>query len=283
MRIATRILVAIVLAVIGIGPQLGAQTMRTVAGNRQIGSQTELDVTVEFAAGRLTIGRDETGMLYRAKVVYDEEQFEPLLDYSAADHTLRVGVDGIRGTHGKDHDGKQELRLDVTPKVPVTFDIKFGAAKADLDLGGLNLRRAEVNTGATDATVRFSTPTTGRCDELTFHVGAAQFKTETLGNSRCQHLEFMGGVGGLTLDFSGDWGGVTRPTADISVGLGSLTLRLPRNVGVQIDISGVFSSFDRSGMIKRDGAYFSPNYDTATTKLVLNVKSALGSVDVAWR
>lgn len=283
MRIATRIFVAILLAVLGTGPVLSAQTMRTVAGNRQIGSQTALDVTVEFAAGRLTIGRDETGMLYRARVVYDEERFEPLLDYSAGDHSLRVGVDGLKGVHGGDHDTKQELRLDVTPKVPVTFDIKFGAGEAEVDLGGLNLRRAEINTGATDARIRFSTPTTGRCDNLTFHVGAASFKTEQLGNARCQHVEFMGGVGDLTLDFAGDWGGVTRPTADISVGLGSLTLRLPRNIGVQIDISRVFSSFDQSGMIKRDGAYFSPNYDTATTKLVLNVKSALGSVDVAWR
>lgn len=266
------------------GTPLAAQTLRTLAGNRQIAGHDRLNVRVQFAAGRLTVGRDETGVLYRARVVYDEDRFEPMLDYSPGDHRLMVGVNGLKGVRGSDHKGmKQELRLDVSPRVPVRFDIKFGAGEAELDLGGLNLTRAEINTGATDATVRFSTPTTGRCGDLTIHVGAAEFKTEQLGNSRCERFEVMGGVGDLTLDFTGDWGSQPRPRADISVGLGSLTLRLSRTVGVQIDIARVFSSFDQSGLIKWDGAYYSPNFDSATTKLRLNVKSALGSVNVEWR
>lgn len=283
MRLLTSVFIAVVLTLVG-GAPLSAQTMRTMAGNRQIGKQDALNVEIQFAAGHLMVGRDETGMLYRAKIVYDEEGFEPLLDYSASEHSLLVGVEGIKGVRNHDHDhGKQSLRLDVSPKVPVRFDIKFGAAEAELDLGGLNLTRAEINTGATDATVRFSTPTTGRCGDLTIHVGAAQFKTEQLGNSRCERFEFMGGVGDLTLDFTGDWGTQPRPRADISVGLGSLTLRLPRDVGVQIDLARVFSTFDQSGLIKRDGAYYSPNFDSAAIKLRLNVKSALGSVNVEWR
>lgn len=282
MRLLTTVFITVVLTLAG-GAPLSAQTMRTMAGNRQIGKQDALNVEIQFAAGHLMVGRDETGMLYRAKIVYDEERYEPLLDYSAAERSLLVGVEGIKGRHSQDHDGKQSLRLDVSPKVPVRFDIKFGAAEAELDLGGLNLTRAEINTGATDATVRFSTPTTGRCGDLTIHVGAAAFKAEQLGNSRCERFEFMSGVGELTLDFTGDWGSQPRPRADISVGLGSLTLRLPRDIGVQIDIARVFSSFDQSGLIKRDGAYYSPNFESATTKLRLSVKSALGSVNVEWR
>lgn len=283
MSLFTRAFLALLLTVAG-SASLSAQTMRTMAGNRQIGTQDALNVEIQFAAGHLVVGRDETGMLYRAKIVYDEEAYEPLLDYSAAERSLLVGVDGIKGARNHDHEhDKQSLRLDVSPKVPVRFDIKFGAAQAELDLGGLNLTGAEINTGATDATVRFSTPTTGRCGDLTIHVGAAAFKAEQLGNSRCERLEFMGGVGDLTLDFTGDWGSQPRPRADISVGLGSLTLRLPRDIGVQIDIARVFSTFDQAGMIKRDGAYYSPNFDSAATKLRLSVKSALGSVNVEWR
>jgi hypothetical protein len=282
MTLLTRLFVAIVLT-LSAGASLDAQTMRTVTGNRQIGTQDHLNVEVQFAAGHLTIGRDETGGLYRAKLVYDEDHFEPLMDYSLSGHSLLVGVDHIKGTRSNDDGVKQELRLNVSPRVPTGFDIKFGAAEADIDLGGLNLTRAEINTGATDATVRFSTPTTGRCSGLTIHVGAAAFKAEELGNSRCERLEFMGGVGDLTLDFTGDWGSQPRPSADISVGLGSLTLRLPRNVGIQVDIARVFSSFDQSGLVKRDGAYYSPNFESAATKLRLNVKSAMGSVNVEWR
>lgn len=282
MSLLARLFVAVVLTLAG-GASLSAQTMRTVTGNRQIGKQDELNVHVQFSAGLLKIGRDETGVLYRAKIVYDEERYEPLMDFSAGEQSLLVGVDGIKGARSHDDGGKQELRLNVSPKVPTRFDIKFGAAEADVDLGGLNLTRAEINTGATDATVRFSSPTTGRCGDLTIHVGAASFHAEQIGNSRCERLEFVGGVGDLTLDFTGDWGTQPRPRADISVGLGSLTLRLPRDIGIQIDIARVFSSFDQSGLIKRDGAYYSPNFDGTPTKLRLNVKSAMGSVNVVWR
>ncbi len=281
MNVASRLLVALLLALAG-GP-LSAQTLRTLAGNRQLSGQDELNVNVTFAAGRLAIGRDDSGMLYRARVVYDEDRFEPILAYAAPDRSLTVGVSGLRGVGHRDEGAKQEVRLDVSPRVPVRFNIKFGAGEADVDLGGLNLVRAEINTGATDATVRFSTPTTGRCENATFHVGAAAFRAERLANARCRTLDFAGGVGDLTLDFSGDWGPVSRPEVDVSVGMGSLTLRFPRTVGVRLDVARLFSSFERSGLVQRDGAYYSPNYDSAAVRVHLDVKAALGSIDVQWQ
>ena len=95
MRLLRRVVLAILLAVSGFGPALSAQSLRTLSGNRSLSSRKDLHVNVKFAAGSLAIGRDETGMLYRAKVTYDEDRFEPVMEYR--DATLTVGETALDG------------------------------------------------------------------------------------------------------------------------------------------------------------------------------------------
>jgi predicted membrane protein len=140
----------------------------------------------------------------------------------------------------------------------------------------------EFNTGASESRVRFSRPNKVACRELAFHVGATDFRATGLGNARCDKISLMGGAGDLTLDFTGDWGTVTRTAAEIGVGVGSVTLRLPESLGVSIRIERFLSSFDQSGFVKRGNTYYSASYDSAPTRLDLEIKAALGNIDVVW-
>src|SRR5262249_51783662 len=104
-----------------------------------------------------------------------------------------------------------------------------------------------------------------------------------LGNSRCREVNLLGGVGDLTLDLTGAWDAGSRSAVDISVGMGSLRLILPKDIGVSLEIARLFTTFEQSGFVKRDGNYYSPNYESAKTRLLLDVKSAMGSINVEWR
>ena len=264
--------------------ELPAQSLRTMSTSRLRRGEHDLRVRVEFGAGRFRMSRDKTGALYRSKIVYNEDRFHPVMEYDSGDLTL--GLKSNRGRSqlnlNKNEADRQVMDLAVAAGVPVSFDLSFGAAEADLDFGGLELARATIKTGASESRIVFSSPTTGRCDRLSFQVGAAEFHAERLGNARCRELEFVGGVGDLTLDFTGDWG-LTESTADISIGMGSLTLRLPREAGVEVEMRRFLSSFDGSGFVKRGDRYYTPNLDSAKTKLRLDIKAALGSVDVIWQ
>jgi hypothetical protein len=66
------------------------------------------------------------------------------------------------------------------------------------------------------------------------------------------------------------------------MGLGSLTLRVPRGLGVRVDREGFLAGFDGEGLIKRGSVYYSENYESARHHLNVDLEAALGSVRVVW-
>ncbi|MFW5946899.1 MAG: hypothetical protein ACOCUW_00290, partial [Gemmatimonadota bacterium] len=114
-------------------PGLEAQDWREMTSFRQRADETRLDVRVHYGAGRLVIDEATGGELYRAALRYDADLFDPIVDYDRG--TLEVGIDGggirIRDT------GAGELRLHLSPDVPLDLDLDFGAVEAELELGRL--------------------------------------------------------------------------------------------------------------------------------------------------
>src|SRR4051812_43548983 len=254
-----RILFATIVLSAGSVP-LAAQSFHTLSSSRQRSGEKELSVKVEFAAGRFSLHRETSGALYRARLSYNEDRFRPLTDYD--DGELHVGLKGLTvksnvdletGREGhrvqalRSEYERQSMDLGLSPDVPITLDLTFAAGEADIDLGGLNLSSAEIKTGATKSQVLFSSPTKGDCESLQFQVGAAEFRAEQLGNSRCRSFDFIGGAGDLTLDFGGDWGKMAQVTADLKVGVGTLRLELPREIGVEIQMTRFLASFANAG------------------------------------
>jgi hypothetical protein len=59
-------------------------------------------------------------------------------------------------------------------------------------------------------------------------------------------------------------------------------LRLPRRIGLQITMDKFLSSFEAAGLIRRGSAFQSPNYQTSTRHLDLDLTTAMGGVNVEW-
>jgi hypothetical protein len=128
--------------------------------------------------------------------------------------------------------------------------------------------------------VNVSTPNTEQCAQLKLEVGAASFEANGLGNLNCESIDVDGGVGDVTLDFNGSWRG--NSDVKIDMGLGSLTLRLPRGLGVQVHKTGFLASFDSEGLVKRSGVYYSENWDKAANRVSINIDAAFGSIGIVW-
>lgn len=90
-------------------------------------------------------------------------------------------------------------------------------------------------------------------------------------------LEVSQGVGDidLTLAGRGDYPG------DISQAIGQVVVRIPSDVGVRLQVSRAISSLDLPANFERSGDYYySPNYQSAESKVDLEVSQAIGSVRV---
>ncbi|HEX6938493.1 MAG TPA: hypothetical protein VF158_03715 [Longimicrobiales bacterium] len=269
------------LAVMLLGSTLGraaAQDWRTVSHRRQVVGEDRVKVEVQFGVGELRIEPASSGTLYRSSIRYDARVFTPIHEYRGG--VLRIGVDGSdKRIHGNFQQGGR-MDLALTPDVPLDLDLTFGAVEAALELGGLRLSRLGVSTGASETRLRFSKPNPIRMQRLSIDAGAAELQVDGLGNANVDALRVKGGVGDLTLDFTGDWRGDTH--AEIELGLGALTLRIPHGVGVKVTKSTLLMGFDSEGLVKRGDAYYSTDWDAMEHRLVLDISGALGSIDVRW-
>lgn len=254
-----------------------AQSWRNVTMSRQLESNEAVRVHVEYGAGRFTVRAIDEGLLYRMRLRYDEDRFEPVADLSG--NELRLGTESHgRGVDFDKHSG--ELEVELARGIPMDLDLEFGAVRADIDLGGLALTDLELSTGASESTVDISEPNPSSMGTARFEVGAAEFTMRGLGNLNAERIDLDAGVGELTLWLDGRW----RRDAAISIdmGLGSLELRIPEGLGVRLRKDSFLTSLDSEGLVKRGNAYYSLDWEDASRKVTIDLDAAFGSVNVVW-
>jgi len=108
-------------------------------------------------------------------------------------------------------------------------------------------------------------------------VGAASFEARNLANANTSSIRVHGGVGSVELDFGGQWSQDVAANVDLS--LGKLTLHVPRDVGVRVEIEKFFAAFDQQGLQKRGDAYYTDNWDQAKYHLRLRAETTFGGIE----
>jgi hypothetical protein len=258
---------------------LAAQSMRTVTMSRQLTDDDEVRVSVEYGAGTFSVRSFDEGLLYRMNLTYDEDAYEPVADFSG--NRLDLGIESIRGGRSLRRDREAgELALELARGVPMRLDLEFGAVRADLDLGGLELTGLELSTGASRSMIDISEPNAARIGTARFEVGAAEFTARHLGNLNAERIEVDAGVGSLTLWLNGDWQRDARVSIDM--GLGALELRVPEGLGLDLRKDSFLTALDSEGLVKRGDSYRSLDWDEADRKITVDLDAAFGSVKVVW-
>ena len=254
------------------------QQWRTVTMSRQLESNDEVRVFVEYGAGHFKVRSVDAGLLYRMNLRYDEDRFEPVADFSG--DRLRIGVESIGRSGSLKGRQSGELDLELARGVPLDLELDFGAVKADIDLGGLALVDLDLSTGASESRIDVSELNPRRMESASFSVGAADFTAMGLGNLNAERISIDAGVGSITIGLDGRWQRDTRIGVDM--GLGSLEFRVPEGLAIQIRKDSFLTSFDSEGLIKRGKVYETPNCERAERRIVIDLDAAFGSVSVVW-
>ena len=257
--------------------------MRPFSTFRQLHGETRLTARLEYAAGNLRVAPGRPAELYRMDLSYDDNRYLPVSDYDTQSGSAVLGLKpagegGVRVVSRTQL--SQVASVTLSPRVDLTLDLTLGAVEADVELGGLRVSNLGVKTGASRAVIRFSQPNAARCDVATISAGAAEVSLLGLGNSRCDEIEFEGGIGRVTLDFAGAWS--TSSRVEVKMAVGELTLRLPRNAGVRLRMDKFLSSFEPTGLVRRGEAFESRNYGRTERHLDIDLTTAMGEVNVEW-
>jgi len=256
-----------------------AQTWRTLDVSRQLRDSTEHHIKVRYGAGTFSLRPTTDPVLFSMQLRYDEERSRPLHEYDSLAHTATLGVEGERSGWRRLRDRKAgDMRLGLSSAVPLDLDLDLGATEARVDAGGLTLNNMRIETGAADAVLDFSSPNKARMRHLDVKLGAAGFVITNLGNANVEFIRVDGGVGSVDLDF----GGTIKQdvSVDANVALGKLTLHLPPDVGIRVDVQRVLASFDHPGLSRRGGAYYSDNWDEAKVRMRVRAQTVFGAIEI---
>ncbi|MEP6992739.1 MAG: LiaF domain-containing protein [bacterium] len=262
----------------GLAAAQGGSPWRSVDIARQLRDTLPQRIRVQYAAGRVDVRATSDPLLYAMHLRYDESRSVPLHRHDADQRSTSLGVESRGGPRASSTGESGELRLTLPRSIPLDLDLDFGGTQSTLDLGDMRLTSLRLECGATDAMLLFSRPNRVRMRDLDVNVGAADFTARQLGNANADQIRIRGGIGSVDLDFGGTW------THDLAVSarllVGKLTVHVPADVGVRLDVQRVAAGFDHGGLVKRDDAWYSPNYASATYKLKIRAETLFGGIDV---
>jgi hypothetical protein len=253
---------------------------RSVEVSRQLRDTLPQRIRVRYGAGKVDVRGSTAPLLYAMRLRYDESRSSPLHHYDAEQRSAVLGLEsrgtGIRTSNERNETG--ELMLALPRTVPLDLSFELGGTQSELELGGLSLQSLRLECGATDATLKFTTPNRTRMREMEIDAGAADFTAEHLANANAENVRLRGGVGVVDLDFSGAWTHDMNVSARLAIG--KLILRVPADVGVRLEVQRVAAGFEHPGLIERDDAWYSTNWETSRRKLHVRAETFFGKIDV---
>jgi hypothetical protein len=255
-----------------------------------LGSEKELKVTIEGGLADIFVSRGTASSILDAERATDESGTgRGDIRYSARDGVGYVSID--LSPEGKDSEGKKKHKswnlestswnLRYTDAIPISFDIELGLGEGDIDMSGLNVKDFDLSTGASSVRLAFNEPNRNVIENMTIEAGLSKFRAMGLGNANFKHLRFEGGVGRYSLDFSGAL--KNEVDVDAEVGLGTLTITIPSNIGARILYEkNWICEFDVDPDFVRqsDTEYQTDNYASARGKINLRVEAGFGSVRI---
>jgi hypothetical protein len=284
MRRALTLVAAIVLNV----PSAAlSQPVRTLESSRQLRDGAPVTVRLQLGTGSLNVAASDAPLLYRSISRFGALYSAPRSQWNATQRVLTL--DAGQRTNSDDDTpaaatdaATQDWRVQLTRKAPLDLGIRAAAADATIDLSGLPLRKFSLNTGAAAATVRFDALNSEVMSLFDATIGAGGLTLIGLGNAGASEARIEGDIGEISLDLGGRW--QRDLLLAVSTPLGSVRLVAPPNIGLEVEVGGMFKRATVTGQFVRDGnVWRSTNFGQTTVKVRVVVKTLLGKVDVVQR
>ncbi len=236
---------------------------------------TEARVRIRMGAGEISLSAGEADPLFHGTFRTNIAPWAPEVTWSNG--ILRIEQGAQEGI--PDPGARNEWDLTFSPEVALDVDAEIGAARGELDFTGLRVRRLFLEIGASDLTVRFDEPNPEPMSDLIVQTGASNLRLDGVGNAGPERVQVEGGVGNLILDLRGAW--PQSAWVEIEAGIGSLTVYLPTDIGVRVEVEGTMGNVQADGGLQQsDGVYTNALYGQTERQLDISLSVGVGRVEL---
>lgn len=203
--------------------------------------------------------------------------------------TQTVEAQGAKNVHAEIELGAGDLNLTggaahlmdadcfysrASRKPEVSYDVT--GATGELRIRQVNKERIQFGDGGgnNDWNLRFGNQVPL---DLNVKMGAGTGRME-LSGMQLTHLSVEGGAGTLFVDLSGDW----KQSFDgrIAGGVGTVTVRLPANVGVHVRATGGLGAVNAPGFERDGDTYVNSAYGKSPVTLTLEISGGVGTINL---
>ncbi|HAJ33754.1 MAG TPA: hypothetical protein DCK79_10435 [Candidatus Atribacteria bacterium] len=245
-----------------------------------LGEVDSLKMTIKFGAGKLdlTFGEED---VFKGNFQYDKSILKPNIRYEILGET---GILTLSQSIKKDLDllfpYKNIWKLKLPTGVPLQLYINTATYSGDIDLTNLQIENFYLNSGASQTNIVFNQPNRIDLKNINIKTGASTIKMLGLANANFDEMNFTGGAGSFTFDFSGNL--TKKSKVNIDAGAAKIILKIPSNMGTKIIFRNFpASKLDIRGFIKiNDQTYISPEYGKSAAELDIEIKGGLVDVEV---
>ena len=256
-------------------PTVEVGDLREVQEEIPLSGAESATVKVKFGAGELDIEAGDPDSLFAGRFRYNVEQWKPSVTYEEGELTIEQG--GTKREWGvPTGNTRNEWELEFSPQIPIEMRIDVGAGAGNLNLSGLELSELDLRMGAGDFEVRFDESNPVEMRELTMETGAAKLDIRGIGYASPEKATVNGGMGEITLDLTGAWSNSSE--VDITTGVGSITLRLPDDIGVRVETDGGLTNVEAGECRRTDGAYVNDVFGETEVELRIHVTTGVGNL-----
>lgn len=211
---------------------------------------------MKFGSGDLNITNTNNGPFFTADFIYPKNECEPEVNFITEDNIGSLKIIDIRDSvnHNFDNNDKDrhyKWNIAFNRKIENDLTIDAFAVDGDINLTGCNLKAFNFKMLAGDVAIN-------------------------LRNTSVPYFNLKAIAGEAIIDLTGEWENDLH--ANIKGGVGELTLILPEDVGVKVEISGILGDIDAHGFHRERRTFTNAAYEKSTQTLYLDVFGGIGDV-----
>ena len=245
-----------------------------------LGEVDLLKVTIKFGVGKLGLISGEEDV-FEGNFQYDKSILKPNIRYEILGETGILSLSqSIKKELNLSFPQKNIWNLKLPSGVPLQLYINTATYSGDIDLTNLLIENFYLNSGASQTNIVFNQPNLIDLKNINIKTGASSIKMLGLANANFDEMNFTGGAGSYTFDFSGNL--TKKSKVNIDAGAAKIILKIPSAIGTKIIIKRFPAvKLDIRGFIKiNNQTYISPEYGKNIAELDIEIKGGLVDVEV---
>lgn len=276
------LLIAFCLPPLGAAPQRDdSRDLEKLDNTFKVRADRDFYLRLDVDAGEVRVSRGQSEEQVTVHLVYTKKQFRHAFRFNEQENRLDIRFDKD-GWFSHDGEGMAaELEIALPRDVTIRADCRMKAGEVEMQLGGLRLADFSMSVMAGEVNVDFDEPNRVEMDRLKLNTRIGESNFRRLGNARFRDADINGGIGEMTIDFSG----AILPTAmaEVDLDIGETVIVLPQETGAKLSVSKFLflAHIEMPFEFRKDGRYYyTDNYGKAGQDFELRISSGIGELRI---